>query len=139
MDLLNLTNVLRLQADLNRRLLKLTAKAVVFADAQFVEWFNLTAGIDELVRAGGIVNLKEFDAFQTGGSNVKGVFFVSQPLVGAVVDTLRDIVQSSQFQVVYIVTSVQPASFDETDEYFDTLKDSCLMWMKDGVSLLLSF
>ena len=73
---------------------------------------------------------------QTGGSNLKGVFFISQPILGAVVDTLRDIISSSQFQVVFIVTSVHPTSFEETDEYFDTLKDNCLIWMKDVVSLV---
>jgi hypothetical protein len=133
LDLLNAENVLKIQLDLNDKLLRLTKKAVVFADGQFVEWFNLTVGIDELVRSGGVINLKEFDSFQTGGSNVKGVFFISQPLVGSVVDTLKDIVSSSQFQVVYIVTSIHPSSFDMTDEYFDTLKDNCLMWMKDVV------
>ena len=63
-DLLNLDNILEIQTKLNQRLLKLTNKAVLFADTQFIEWFNLTVGIDELVRSGGIVNLKEFDSFQ---------------------------------------------------------------------------
>ena len=62
--LLNVESVLEIQSALNEKLLKLTNKAVVFADGQFIEWFNLTVGIDELVRSGGIVNLKEFDSFQ---------------------------------------------------------------------------
>ena len=30
-----------------------------------------------------------------------------------------------------IITNVNPRSYDETMDYFDTLKDNCLMWMQD--------
>jgi hypothetical protein len=48
----------------NEKILKRLNKAAVFMDHQFVEWFNLTVGLDAAIRTGGALNIKEFSPFQ---------------------------------------------------------------------------
>jgi hypothetical protein len=133
-SLLNNEQIKSIQTCLNENLLKKLNKAVVFLDHQFVEWFNLTTGMDALIRVGGAVNLKEFSPFQNGGESLKGVFLISRPLKGAVLDTLKEIVISSRFQFVTIVTNIRPESYDESEDYLDRIRDECLMWMSNVVS-----
>lgn len=66
---------------------------------------------------------------------MKGVFLISQPLKGATIETLRDIIVTSKFQFIVLITNLHPISYGETDEYIDSLKDNCLTWMKDAVTL----
>lgn len=126
-----------LQNELNEKLMKRLNKSIVFADAQFMEWFSLTSGVDALVKQAGAHNVKEFSALENGGEFVKAVFLISQPLRGLVLDTLREIIIASQFQYVVIVTSLDPAAavYDETshDDFFDKLTDQCLVWMSNPV------
>lgn len=66
---------------------------------------------------------------------MKAVFFISQPLKGIVLDTLKDIMRSSKFQYITIVTNVNPSCYGEdSDFYFDEIRDKCLMWMENAVS-----
>ena len=60
----SLDHIRSIQSGLNEKILKKLNKSVVFADFQFVEWFNLTVGIESLIRTGGALNLKEFGPFQ---------------------------------------------------------------------------
>lgn len=134
--LLNLDQIKSIQTGLNERVLKRLNKSVVFCDYQFIEWFNLTVGVESLIRQGGALNIKEFSPFQNGEEIVKAVFFVSQPLRDLVIDTLKEILIASKFQFITIVTSVNPASYDESVDFFDQLRDQCLIWMDNAASLL---
>ena len=71
---------------------------------------------------------------KNGEDLLKGVFFLAQPLKGMCLETLKDIICSSKFQYVIIVTNVNPASYDQTIDYFDQIRDECLIWMKDAVN-----
>ena len=71
---------------------------------------------------------------KNGDEHLKGAFLISQPLRGITLDILKDIIQSSKFQYVLIVTNVNPLSYDESSDYFDTIRDKCLtMWMANPV------
>jgi hypothetical protein len=76
-----------------------------------------------------------FFKFKNGGENLKAVFFISQPLKGIVLETLKDILLASKFQFLTIVTNVNPVSYDQSMEYFDEIRDDCLMWLSNPVSL----
>ena len=52
------------QNDLNEKLFKKLNKSIIFADNQFLEWFNMTCGIAKLFKSGGIQNIKKFNSFQ---------------------------------------------------------------------------
>lgn len=77
-----------------------------------------------------------FIKFKNGGDHPKGVFLISQPLTGLVVETLRDIITSSKFQFIIIITNVSPLAYGETADFFDSIKDNCLIWMNDAVNKL---
>jgi FtsZ-interacting cell division protein YlmF len=68
---------------------------------------------------------------------LKGAFFISQPLKGLVLEILKDILTSSKFQYIMIITNVNPRNYDETMDYFDTIKDNCLIWMENPVIIFL--
>lgn len=125
-----------LPIELNERLLKRLNKSIVFADAQFMEWFTLTVGVDAVVSHGGAHNIKEFSALENGEEHPKAVFLIAQPLRAIVLDTLKEIVIASRFQYVIIVTSVEPSAYDESRELFDRLSDECLIWMSNPVDRL---
>jgi hypothetical protein len=59
---------------------------------------------------------------------------VSQPLKGLTLEILKDIIKSSKFQIIIIVSSLHPSDFGLEEEYFDKLKDDCLIWMGNVVS-----
>lgn len=61
---LNLERIKLIQSDLNDRLLKRVNKSIIFGDNQFNEWFNLTIGIDSLIKNAGAQNIKEFSSFE---------------------------------------------------------------------------
>ncbi len=61
---LNFDRVKTIQNDLNEKILKRLNKSVIFSDNQFMEWFNLTIGIDKLIKTSGAHNLKEFSSFE---------------------------------------------------------------------------
>lgn len=130
--LLDLAKIKALQNELNDRILKRLNKSVVFADGPFMEWFNLTVGIDSLISKAGVHNLKEFSSLENGDMNVKAVFLLSQPLRGVVIETLKDILISSKFQFVLIVTNLDPSVYDETPDHFDSVTDKCLFWMSNA-------
>lgn len=125
-----------LPIELNERLLKRLNKSIVFADAQFMEWFTLTVGVDAVLSHGGAHNIKEFSALENGEEHPKAVFLIAQPLRGIVLDTLKEIIIASKFQYVTIVTSIEPIAYDESRELFDRLTDECLIWMSDPVDCL---
>ena len=50
--------------EINEKLFKKLNKSVVFADTQFLEWFNLTCGVAKLFKNGGVQNVKKFNSFQ---------------------------------------------------------------------------
>lgn len=64
---------------------------------------------------------------------MKSVFFISQPLKGIVLETLKDIIRSSKFQYVALITNLNPTSYNEDEDYFDILRDNILMWMQNAV------
>ncbi len=64
---------------------------------------------------------------------MKGVFLIGQPLKGIVLETLKDILKSSQFQYIVIITNISPAIYDQTIDYFDQIRDDCLVWMNNAV------
>ncbi len=66
---------------------------------------------------------------------MKSVFFVSQPLKGMVLETLKDIIRSSKFQFVTLVTNLNPSCYDEDIGYLDTVRDNILYWMENMVNL----
>ena len=53
----------KIQTSLNERILKKVNRSIIFSDRQFMEWFNLTIGIDVLIKSGAF-NVKEFDSIQ---------------------------------------------------------------------------
>ena len=61
---INFSHIKTIQSELNGRLLKKLNRSIVFADGQFLEWFNVTLGIDALLRLGGAFNIREFNSFQ---------------------------------------------------------------------------
>jgi len=71
----------------------------------------------------------------------KAVFVISTPLIGQTTATLRDIVQSSDFQYVVVVstlcsamhTLVQRGPMDDDMWAFHKLEDSLLDWMGNMV------
>ena len=67
---------------------------------------------------------------------MKAVFFISQPLKGVVVETLKDIIESSKFQFMTIITNLNPTCYNESLDYFDEIKDNCLIWLKNAVNCL---
>lgn len=125
-----------LPSELNERILKRLNKSIVFSDAQFMEWFTLTIGVDALLKQGGAHNVKEFSALENGEDHAKAVFLIAQPLKGLVLDTLKEIIIASQFLFVTIVTSVDPSIYDESGSLFDKLTDECLIWMSNPVRIL---
>ncbi len=72
-----------------------------------------------------------FHRLKSDESALKATFFISQPILNVVVDTLEKIVTSSQFQYVLIITNIHPNVYDFDDEHFDELKDKCLVWMRN--------
>lgn len=70
---------------------------------------------------------------------MKTVFFVSQPLKGLVLETLKDIIRSSKFQFVTLVTNLNPACYDEDMDYIDTIRDNILFWMENAVRFFKNF
>ena len=72
-------------------------------------------------------------------THAKAVFLVSQPLVSITLDTMRQIIEASNFKFVTIITSVCPEGFDMPDDYFDDVKQNCLLWMRDVVCILYSY
>lgn len=128
----NFDSIKRIQLDLNERLLKKLNRSIVFADNQFIEWFNLTVGIDAIIRVGGAFNIKEFNSFQNGDDYMKAVFFISQPLKDIVLETIKDIIRSSNFQYLTIITNLDPVFYDEDAQYFDEIRDKCLIWMNNA-------
>ena len=64
---------------------------------------------------------------------MKAVFFVSQPLKGLVLETLKDIIRTSKFQFVTLISNLDPTSYDELPNYFDKVQDNCLIWMGNAV------
>ncbi len=71
---------------------------------------------------------------------MKAVFFISQPLRGIVIETLKDIIRSSKFQYITIVTNLNPSCYGENSEsYFDDIRDKCLIWMENAVSFIITF
>ena len=136
----NATNIERIKSlpnELNDRILKRLNKSIVFADSQFAEWFTLTIGLDTLVKQAGVYNVKEFSALESGGDeHPKAVFFISQPLKGVVIDTLKEIIIASRFQFVIVITNLHPELYDESsNELFDRLTDQCLIWMSNPVRI----
>lgn len=129
----SLERIKSLPAELNERLLKRLNKSIVFADAQFMEWFTLTLGVDVLLKQAGAHNVKQFSAFENGDEHAKAVFLIAQPIRDLVWDTLKEIIIASQFKYVTIVTSIDPNSYDESGDLFDRLTDQCLIWMSDPV------
>lgn len=65
-------------------------------------------------------------------NGLKAVFFVSQPIRNAVEETLEQIISSSHFQYVLIVTNMHPNEYEFSDDHLDELKDKCLIWMRNG-------
>jgi hypothetical protein len=63
-NLLNFDRIKSIQSNLNEKLVKKLNKSIIFSDYQFIEWFNLTLGIDALIKQGGALNIKEFSPFQ---------------------------------------------------------------------------
>lgn len=135
---MNLEKIKSLQHDLNEKLLKRLNKSIVFVDSQFMEWFTLTIGIDVLIKQAGVHNIKEFSPFENGEEFVKAVIFISQPLRGVVLETLKEIIISSKFQYLTILTNLEPILYDESSDYFDKLSDQCLMWMSNPVRICLT-
>jgi hypothetical protein len=135
--MLNSDQIRAIQTCVNEKILKKLNKAVVFVDTQFVEWFNLTVGLDALIRSGGAHNIKEFGPFQNGGESLKAVILISKPLKGIVLDTLKEILISSKFQFLTLITNVNPECYEELsseeEDYFDQIRDQCLMWMSNAV------
>ncbi len=70
---------------------------------------------------------------------MKAVFFVSQPLKGLVLETLKDIIRTSKFQYVTLITNLNPISYNEQSNYFDEIQDNCLAWMGNVVRYLEQF
>jgi hypothetical protein len=132
-SLLGNEQIKTIQNSLNEKILKKLNKAIVFVDRQFVEWFNLTTGLDAILRAGGALNIKEFSPLHNGSDHMKGVFLISRPLNGEVLDTLKEILIASRFQFVTIITNVRPEYYGETEDYLDRIRDDCLMWMSNAV------
>ena len=62
--ILTFEDVQKYQSDLNEKLLKKFNKSLIFADNQFLEWFNLTVGIDYLIKNAGALNIKSFSSFE---------------------------------------------------------------------------
>ncbi|RNA41962.1 sec1 family domain-containing 2 [Brachionus plicatilis] len=128
----SIDKILQKQYKLNDKILKKLNKSIVFADYQFLEWFNLTVGIDQLIKKAGVVNIKKFSSLENGGHHLKAVFFISQPLKGLVVEILKDILTSSTFQFITIVTNLHPNFYGISKDLFDQLRDDCLIWMSDA-------
>jgi hypothetical protein len=52
------------QNELNEKIFKRLNKSILFVDHQFLEWFNLTSGLEKLIKSGGVQNIKKFNSFQ---------------------------------------------------------------------------
>lgn len=63
-NLLSFEKILQYQYEINDKLLQKLNKSIVFADYQFLEWFNLTVGIDQLIKKAGIINIKKFSSLE---------------------------------------------------------------------------
>jgi hypothetical protein len=61
---LSFDRIKSIQNEINERLLKRMNKSIIFSDSQFMEWFNLTIGIDKLMKQSGAHNLKDFSSFE---------------------------------------------------------------------------
>ncbi|CAF0750297.1 unnamed protein product [Brachionus calyciflorus] len=129
---LTIEHLNKIQTELNDKILKKLNKSIVFADSQFLEWFNLSVGIDHLIKHAGALNVKDFSSFENGGQHLKAVFFISQPLRGLVIETLKDIILSSRFQFITIITNLHPNFYGVSQELFDQIRDDCLIWMSNA-------
>jgi hypothetical protein len=57
-------NLKKAQSQVNERCLKRMKKSIVFIDNNFTEWFNLTIGIENIIKTGNAFNLREFNSLQ---------------------------------------------------------------------------
>ncbi|CAI9724301.1 family domain-containing 2-like [Octopus vulgaris] len=82
--------------------------SVVFIDNVSSEILHWNGGLTRLVKAG-VNDVREFSSFERAlPSQKKGVFIVSSLLQNVTAAVIQDIVQSSQFQYVIIITTVSP-------------------------------
>ncbi|GAB1598350.1 sec1 family domain-containing protein 2-like [Argonauta hians] len=80
--------------------------SVVFIDNVSAELLHWNGGLTRLAKAGAI-DIKEFSSFERAlPSQKKGVFIVSSLLQNVTAAVIQDIIQSSQFQYVIIITTM---------------------------------
>ncbi|KAK4307709.1 hypothetical protein Pmani_020555 [Petrolisthes manimaculis] len=83
--------------------------AVVFLDVAVTESLHWSGGLDRLAQAGA-KNVKEFSSFERGNeSDQKGVFIVSESVLGTTATILHDIVQASRFQYCVVISCAHPS------------------------------
>lgn len=63
-NFLSFDKILQYQYEINDKVVKKLNKSIVFADHQFLEWFNLTIGIDQLVKKAGVLNIRKFSSLE---------------------------------------------------------------------------
>lgn len=111
--------------------------AVVFIDNRSAEALHWHGGLLKLVNAGA-TDVKEFSSFESGSaSQMKAVFILNSLLEGVTREILHDIIQSSQFQYVVVITAMSTAVHnftrngvsEEDPGFFQQVEERLLEWM----------